>query len=301
MREDGRRLFETCDSLRTAAEAGATASELAGKTRATAAEIRAALAEDGYPHCSDVSGDGNEPRDHACVDAARALASLLFAYPPRDAPKRGAGDDGSYPGTRPFEEARRSRLASRDDAWAAASAAVAAAWRVSIDDDGESPPGESPPDGSSSEDEASSPGESPPDLASAIAGAFLDPDSWLPRIAGVNAGSPFAQRRAECAAVATLTSVPSSAAWRRAVRTKFLALVDAASAAGSGVGCVGVALLLRAGAGVVEAFAGDAKARDGDVGVAEDAKAFGVSLMDRCDDAGERRTRRRVERALRGT
>ena len=56
MREDGRRLFETCDSLRTAAEAGATASELAGKTRATAAEIRAALAEDGYPHCSDVSG-----------------------------------------------------------------------------------------------------------------------------------------------------------------------------------------------------------------------------------------------------
>ena len=142
MREDGRRLFETCDSLRTAAEAGATASELAGKTRETAAEIRAALAEDGYASLyDDVSGDGYETRDHACVDAARALASLLFAYPPRDAPKRGAGDDGSYPGTRPFEEAARSRLASRDDAWAAASAAVAAAWRVSIDDDGESPPG----------------------------------------------------------------------------------------------------------------------------------------------------------------
>ena len=29
-------------------------------------------------------------------------------------------------------------------------------------------------------------------------------------------------------------------------------------------------------------------------------RRFGVSLADRCDDAGERRTRRRVERALRG-
>ena len=128
----------------------------------------------------------------------------------------------------------------------------------------------------------------------------MDPDAWLPRIAGATAGSPFAQRRAEFAAVATLTSIPSTR-WRRAVRARFLALVDAATATVSGVGCVGVALLLRAGAGVVEAFAGDAKARDGDVGVAEDAKTFGVSLMDRCDDAGERRTRRRVERALRGT
>ena len=76
-------------------------------------------------------------------------------------------------------------------------------------------------------------------------------------------------------------------------------VVDAATATGSGVGCVGVALLLRAGAGVVEAFAGDAR-RDGAVGAAEDAKAFGMGLEDRCDDAGERRTRRRVERALRG-
>ena len=266
-RDDGRRLFETCASLRAAAETGATAAELARKTRETAAEIRATLARDGYD--DDVSADGYETSP--CVDAARALARLLFAFPPRDAP-RGEGDDGSY--------RVRSRLASRDDACAAASAAVAAAWRVSIDDDG-----------SSSDDEASP-------LASAIAGAFLDPDAWLPRIAGAAAGSPFAQRRAEFAAVATLTSIPSTR-WRRAVRARFLALVDAATATGSGVGCVGVALLLRAGAGVVEAFAGDAR-RDGAVGAAEDAKAFGVGLVDRCDDAGERRTRRRVERALRG-
>ena len=36
------------------------------------------------------------------------------------------------------------------------------------------------------------------------------------------------------------------------------------------------------------------------VGPAENAKAFGAGLADRCDEAGERRTRRRVERALRG-
>ena len=185
-RDDGRRLFETCASLRAAAETGATAAELAGKTRETAAEIRATLARDGYD--DDVSADGYETSP--CVDAARALARLLFAFPPRDAP-RGEGDDGSY--------RVRSRLASRDDACAAASAAVAAAWRVSIDDDG-----------SSSDDEASP-------LASAIASAFLDPDAWLPRIAGAAAGSPFAQRRAEFAAVATLTSIPSTR-WRRAVR-----------------------------------------------------------------------------------
>ena len=105
----------------------------------------------------------------------------------------------------------------------------------------------------------------------------MDPGRRGSRIAGAAAGSPFAQRRAECAVATVDVGSIECPRWARAVRTKFLALVDAArlpSAAGSGVGCVGVALLLQSRRGCVEAFAEDAKARDGDVGVAEDAKAF---------------------------
>ena len=131
-------------------------------------------------------------------------------------------------------------------------------------------------------------------VSDTIVAVFLNPARWIPPITGSIAGSPFTQRRAEFAAAATLTSISLSAPWRLAVQSRFLELIDAANE-DTGVGCVGIAVLLRTGAAIVEGYVDAAKGPG-----AGELVEFGKGLMSRCFVAGESRTRRRVERALRG-
>jgi hypothetical protein len=135
------------------------------------------------------------------------------------------------------------------------------------------------------------------------------------------APAPFTQRRAEACAARVVRSLPSAvvAAVERnengrdvtvsvvsacasvaAAAPAALALVRAAIDSKL-VGVVGVAVVLRAFANALDAAGGDG---DGDAGKltavvsADDAAALGKlarGLASMCDEAGEKRTRRRVE------
>ena len=244
----------------------------------------------------------DEPRDHACVDAARGAREFTVCVPAqRRAFKRGAGDDGSYPETRRFvSEAVRSRLASRDDAWAAASAAVAAAWRVSIDDDGESPPGES--DGfifrrrsvvarrvttrSSRQSRARSWTRSRGSRASPALTPGRPSRSVEPSARRGRDRRRF-RRVLHGAARCEQSSSPSSTP-RRNGRVP-------ASGAWASPCCSEPARVCW------RRSRGTQRRGTGTLGWRRMQRLLGLASMDRCDDAGERRTRRRVERALRGT
>ena len=265
--ETRRALFAACDRVSaltddgTATNASGHGSELDDAIRDLNSTIRAVLAGDDGS-CPSPSHTYDANGHDAVVDAAGLLAALLFAFPPRDAGKSVS-------------------VASGEDAWRAAAAAVSSAWRVAI--------------GGSDDDRVRH-------VSDTIVAVFLNPARWIPPITGSIAGSPFTQRRAEFAAAATLTSISLSAPWRLAVQSRFLELIDAANE-DTGVGCVGIAVLLRTGAAIVEGYVDAAK---GEVAVgsagpgAGELVEFGKGLMSRCFDAGESRTRRRVERALRG-
>ena len=266
--ETRRALFAACDRVSaltddgTATNASGHGSELDDAIRDLNSTIRAVLAGDDGS-CPSPSHTYDANGHDAVVDAAGLLAALLFAFPPRDAGKSVS-------------------VASGEDAWRAAAAAVSSAWRVAI--------------GGSDDDRVRH-------VSDTIVAVFLNPARWIPPITGSIAGSPFTQRRAEFAAAATLTSISLSAPWRLAVQSRFLELIDAANE-DTGVGCVGIAVLLRTGAAIVEGYVDAAKGDGGAVGGAGPGAVelveFGKGLMSRCVDAGESRTRRRVERALRG-
>ena len=257
--ETRRALFAACDRVSaltddgTATNASGHGSELDDAIRDLNSTIRAVLAGDDGS-CPSPSHTYDTNGHDAVVDAAGLLAALLFAFPPRDAGKSVS-------------------VASGEDAWRSAAAAVSSAWRVAI--------------GGSDDDRVRH-------VSDKIVAVFLNPARWIPPITGSIAGSPFTQRRAEFAAAATLTSISLSAPWRLAVQSRFLELIDAANE-DTGVGCVGIAVLLRTGAAIVEGYV-DAAKGPGAVELVE----FGKGLMSRCVDASESRTRRRVERALRG-
>ena len=265
--ETRRALFAACDRVSaltddgTATNASGHGSELDDAIPDLNSTIRAVLAGDDGS-CPSPSHTYDANGHDAVIDAAGLLAALLFAFPPRDAGKSVS-------------------VASGEDAWRSAAAAVSSAWRVAI--------------GGSDDDRVRH-------VSDKIVAVFLNPARWIPPITGSIAGSPFTQRRAEFAAAATLTSISLSAPWRLAVQSRFLELIDAANE-DTGVGCVGIAVLLRTGAAIVEGYVDAAK---GEVAVgsagpgAGELVEFGKGLMSRCVDAGESRTRRRVERALRG-
>jgi hypothetical protein len=254
--ETRRALFAACDRVSALTDGGTApghGSELDDAIRDLNSTIRAVLAGDDGS-CPSPSHTYDANGHDAVVDAAGLLAALLFAFPPRDAGKSVS-------------------VASGEDAWRAAAAAVSSAWRVAI--------------GGSDDDRVRH-------VSDKIVAVFLNPARWIPPITGSIAGSPFTQRRAEFAAAATLTSISLSAPWRLAVQSRFLELIDAANE-DTGVGCVGIAVLLRTGAAIVEGYVDAAKGPG-----AGELVEFGKGLMSRCFVAGESRTRRRVERALRG-
>ena len=171
----------------------------------------------------------------------------------------------------------------------------------------------------------------------ACAAALLAPTRWIPRLKA-SPHAPFIQRRAEVCAVRTLLAVPFSAAAGSASQERIShAAASAAAAAAtpafidllrsavgseeepSGVGCVGVAVVLRAGAALMEAVRdeacrekGDAR-RDDDVAGKEEKgierngdtnqphldelRRLADALIEACRAAGERRVQRRVEAA----
>jgi len=239
----------------------------------------------------------------ACVTAADALAALLFASPPN--PKA----------NNPNANANERLGVGRDTLWEVTSRAVLQAWRRAAAA-AAAAAGAGAGDGDGDGDAIAL-------LSTACARAFLAPDRWLASMTDV-APAPFTQRRAEACAARVVRSFPSAAAavernenenGRDVTVSVVSACASVAAAAPAAlalvraaidselVGVVGVAVVLRAFANALDAAGGGGDG-DGDAGKlravvsADDAAALGKlarGLASMCDEAGEKRTRRRVE------